>query len=314
MPLWTRRSRRRPGPSWTPTRSRRPTRPASRSPSRCWTPPTSPPPEPAVQEAEALQAEAAHEPELDSGHEAAEHEPAAEQAPDAGHDAEHGAGHDDAPERALPELIEAAFAGLDDKSWAVAQNRVFTDEPSAVDQLAKLFAVPPAEISATEDELRTRLDRWLSSDEAAPYRAHLDELTRTLGPAAPKEQLIGAADWPQRGDPGPGGPSMAVRAGQAGPKTPSPYGTLPTAAQPRPPGQGPSQRTRGDTRPNRLRGPSPQPNQSRRTSGRIAVRQASRRQAYPPAGRCRSEQDRINTRRQESQQAPQAPHSRMSAD
>ncbi|MGW3345159.1 hypothetical protein ACWDA3_17750 [Nonomuraea rubra] len=133
-----------------------------------------PAPEPAVQEAEALQAEAAHEPEPDAGHEADQ---------------------EDAPERALPELIEAAFAGLDDKSWAVAQNRVFTDEPSAVDQLAKLFAVPPAEIAATEDELRARLDRWLSSDEAAPYRAHLDELTRTLGPAAPKEQLIGAADW-----------------------------------------------------------------------------------------------------------------------
>ncbi|WP_431916923.1 hypothetical protein [Nonomuraea jabiensis] len=95
----------------------------------------------------------------------------------------------------LPDLIEAAFAGLDDKSWAVAQNRVFTDEPSAVDQLAKLFAVPPAEISATEDELRTRLDHWLASEEAAPYRAHLEELRRTLGPAARKEQLIGAADW-----------------------------------------------------------------------------------------------------------------------
>ncbi|GAA3577083.1 hypothetical protein GCM10022419_067860 [Nonomuraea rosea] len=95
----------------------------------------------------------------------------------------------------LPELIEAAFAGLDDKSWAVAQNRVFTDEPSAVDQLAKLFAVPPAEISATEIELRARLDHWLASEEAAPYRAHLDELLRTLGPTAPKEQLIGAAAW-----------------------------------------------------------------------------------------------------------------------
>ncbi|PRX65530.1 hypothetical protein B0I32_107292 [Nonomuraea fuscirosea] len=95
----------------------------------------------------------------------------------------------------LPELIEAAFAGLDDKSWAVAQNRVFTDEPSAVDQLAKLFAVPPAEIAATEDALRTRLDHWLSSDEAAPYRAHLDELVATIGPEAPKERLIGAADW-----------------------------------------------------------------------------------------------------------------------
>ncbi|MEV4567032.1 hypothetical protein AB0K12_24965 [Nonomuraea sp. NPDC049419] len=97
----------------------------------------------------------------------------------------------------LPQLIEAAFAGLDDKSWAVAQNRVFTDEPSAVDQLAKLFAVPPAEIVSTEMELRARLDRWLASDDAAPYRAHLDELVRTLGPDAPKEQVVGAADWHQ---------------------------------------------------------------------------------------------------------------------
>ncbi|WP_157383231.1 hypothetical protein [Nonomuraea coxensis] len=95
----------------------------------------------------------------------------------------------------LPELIEAAFAGLDDKSWAVAQNRVFTDEPSAVDQLAKLFAVPPSEITATEEDFRVRLGEWLDSDEAAPFRAHLDELRRTLGPEAPKERVIGAADW-----------------------------------------------------------------------------------------------------------------------
>ncbi|GAA1663211.1 hypothetical protein GCM10009733_071050 [Nonomuraea maheshkhaliensis] len=105
------------------------------------------------------------------------------------------AGAESGREQELPELIEAAFAGLDDKSWAVAQNRVFTDEPSAVDQLAKLFAVPPAEIAATEDELRARLDHWLSSDEAAPYRAHLDELVATIGPEAPKERIIGAADW-----------------------------------------------------------------------------------------------------------------------
>ncbi|MEU6728717.1 hypothetical protein ABZ917_33845 [Nonomuraea wenchangensis] len=101
----------------------------------------------------------------------------------------------DQESRELPELIEAAFAGLDDKSWAVAQNRVFTDEPSAVDQLAKLFAVPPSEITATEKEFRVRLGEWLDSDEAAPYRAHLDELRSTLGPEAPKERLIGAADW-----------------------------------------------------------------------------------------------------------------------
>ncbi|WP_433072638.1 hypothetical protein [Nonomuraea sp. CA-218870] len=95
----------------------------------------------------------------------------------------------------LPRLIEAAFAHLDDKSWAVAQNRVFTDQPSAVDQLAKLFAVPPAEIAATEDRLRAMLDEWLASDEAAPYRAHLQELREKIGPSAPKERLIQAADW-----------------------------------------------------------------------------------------------------------------------
>ncbi|MEU8245392.1 hypothetical protein [Nonomuraea sp. NPDC048916] len=106
-----------------------------------------------------------------------------------------GAGGGGEAGRDLAELIEVAFAGLDDKSWAVAQNRVFTDEPSAVDQLAKLFAVPPAEIAATETRLRARLDQWLASDEAAPYRAHLDELRRSIGPAAPKERLIGAASW-----------------------------------------------------------------------------------------------------------------------
>ncbi|MDA0634173.1 hypothetical protein OUY22_12170 [Nonomuraea sp. MCN248] len=95
----------------------------------------------------------------------------------------------------LPRLIEAAFAHLDDKSWAVAQNRVFTDQPSAVDQLAKLFAVPPTEIAATEDRLRAMLDEWLASDEAAPYRAHLEELREKIGPSAPKERLIQAADW-----------------------------------------------------------------------------------------------------------------------
>jgi hypothetical protein len=115
---------------------------------------------------------------------------------EAGSQAEEGAEpHGEQEVDELPELIEAAFAGLDDKSWAVAQNRVFTDQPSAVDQLAKLFAVPPAEISATEARLWAKLDNWLASDEAAPYRAHLDELRKTLGTTAPKERLISAADW-----------------------------------------------------------------------------------------------------------------------
>ncbi|MGW2147746.1 hypothetical protein ACWCOT_25845 [Nonomuraea bangladeshensis] len=134
-----------------------------------------PAPEPAAAEAEALDADGPS-----SG------------APTEDDEVESPEGQED---RELPELIEAAFAGLDDKSWAVAQNRVFTDEPSAVDQLAKLFAVPPAEITATEKQFRVRLGEWLDSDEAAPYRAYLDELRSTLGPEAPKERVIGAADW-----------------------------------------------------------------------------------------------------------------------
>ncbi|MGA4994108.1 hypothetical protein [Nonomuraea bangladeshensis] len=134
-----------------------------------------PAPEPAAAEAEALEADGPS-----SG------------APTEDDEVESPEGQED---RELPELIEAAFAGLDDKSWAVAQNRVFTDEPSAVDQLAKLFAVPPAEITATEKQFRVRLGEWLDSDEAAPYRAYLDELRSTLGPEAPKERVIGAADW-----------------------------------------------------------------------------------------------------------------------
>ncbi|MGW0061739.1 hypothetical protein ACWDTT_17650 [Streptosporangium sandarakinum] len=98
----------------------------------------------------------------------------------------------------LPELLDAAFAGLDDRSWAVAQNRVFSDDPAAVEALAKLFAVPPAAIAEVEADLRRRLAEWLASPEAAPYREHLAEVRRTLGKAAPKSRLVSAAGWHRR--------------------------------------------------------------------------------------------------------------------
>ncbi|MFI6296269.1 hypothetical protein ACIBEJ_32065 [Nonomuraea sp. NPDC050790] len=168
--------------------------------------------EPEAAEPEAAEPEAAEAEAEEAGAEAPEagaDEPEAA-ADERGAEADEGEGSEDeesvaAPAKAvegsgprLPALIESAFADLDDKSWAVAQNRVFTDQPSAVEQLAKLFAVSPAEINATEIALRSRLERWLASDEAAPYRAHLDELRGTIGEAAPREQLIGAADWHAR--------------------------------------------------------------------------------------------------------------------
>lgn len=98
----------------------------------------------------------------------------------------------------IPELIDAAFADLDDQTWMVAQNRVFTDEPSAPDQLAKLLAVAPAVIHDLEATLRDRLARWLTLPEAAPYNEHLAMLTATLGAAVPKARLVTAADWHRR--------------------------------------------------------------------------------------------------------------------
>ncbi|MFG1878437.1 hypothetical protein ACGFIV_26675 [Sphaerisporangium sp. NPDC049003] len=101
-------------------------------------------------------------------------------------------------ERDIPAIIDAAFADLDDKTWAVAQNHVFADSPAAPEELAKLFAVTPEDIVALEGELRGRLADWLDSADAAPYTQHLEKLPGTLGVAAPKSRLMTAADWHTR--------------------------------------------------------------------------------------------------------------------
>ncbi|WP_169948732.1 hypothetical protein [Microbispora sp. H11081] len=102
------------------------------------------------------------------------------------------------PEHDLPALIDAAFGDLDDQTWMVAQNRVFTAEPSEPDQLAKLLAVPPVVIHELEAALRDRLARWLSLPQARPYNEHLAHLSDTLGAAVPKELFFTAAEWHER--------------------------------------------------------------------------------------------------------------------
>jgi hypothetical protein len=101
-------------------------------------------------------------------------------------------------EKDIPALIDAAFADLDDKTWTVAQNHVFTDTPAAPEELAKLFAVSLEEIVALEQDLRRRLADWLDSPEAAPYTQHLEKLSGTLGVAAPKSRLMTAVEWHTR--------------------------------------------------------------------------------------------------------------------
>ncbi|WP_405086979.1 hypothetical protein [Microbispora sp. NBC_01389] len=95
----------------------------------------------------------------------------------------------------IPELIDSAFADLDDQTWMVAQNRVFTDDPSAPEQLARLLAVPSEVLAGAEAALRGRIAQWLASPEAAPYNEHLAQLTAALGVAVPKARLVAAADW-----------------------------------------------------------------------------------------------------------------------
>ncbi|GAA1277955.1 hypothetical protein GCM10009677_35170 [Sphaerisporangium rubeum] len=104
----------------------------------------------------------------------------------------------DGEERDMVAIIDAAFADLDDKTWTVAQNHVFTDAPAAPEELAKLFAVPAEEIVALEHELRHRLAEWLESPDAAPYAQYLEKLPGTLGVAAPRSRLIAAAPWHTR--------------------------------------------------------------------------------------------------------------------
>ncbi|MBB4917995.1 hypothetical protein [Streptosporangium saharense] len=95
-------------------------------------------------------------------------------------------------------LLDGAFANLDDRSWAVAQNRVFTDAPATVEALSKLFAVQPEVIDEAETALRHRLGEWLASEEAAPYRDHLVEVGKALGKAAPKARLATVVPWHAR--------------------------------------------------------------------------------------------------------------------
>lgn len=112
-----------------------------------------------------------------------------------GDDDRAGAGAVQPGRKSLHALVDGVFANAEDKRWAVAQNRLFSDAPATVEALAKLFAVSPEVIAGIETDLRRELDEWIASDEAAPYREHLEEVKGILGKAAPRERLIDAAEW-----------------------------------------------------------------------------------------------------------------------
>ncbi|WP_066938432.1 hypothetical protein [Microtetraspora fusca] len=130
---------------------------------------------------------------------AAVSESSAESAPDGGAETDGGAAaaSESGPveEPDFPALLDSVFAGLDDQSWMVAQNRVFAEVPTAAEALAKLLAIPVAAIGEIEESLRARLAEWLAGPEAVPYGEHVKRVAETLGVAAPKSRLIDAAPW-----------------------------------------------------------------------------------------------------------------------
>ncbi|WP_371783065.1 hypothetical protein [Streptosporangium subroseum] len=88
------------------------------------------------------------------------------------------------PVENLHALVDGIFANIEDKRWAVAQNRLFSDAPAALEALANLFAVQPEVIQDLEADLRRELKEWLASDEAAPSGTAASSTPSTCRPGS----------------------------------------------------------------------------------------------------------------------------------
>ncbi|WP_214109052.1 sigma factor-like helix-turn-helix DNA-binding protein [Acrocarpospora catenulata] len=100
-----------------------------------------------------------------------------------------------APERPLPELVDAVFARLDDRQRAIARDRLYAEQRATLDELAQRFSVTRERIRQIERDLRDHVDAWLAGADAAPLTAHLGWLRTRLGSAVPAEDLAAAVPW-----------------------------------------------------------------------------------------------------------------------
>ncbi|MEV5328741.1 hypothetical protein AB0K67_31820 [Nonomuraea sp. NPDC052634] len=96
------------------------------------------------------------------------------------------------PDHAMVRVVDNLFRNLDKLELAVAQHRLFAEDPVSLRTLAHKLLVEREALSQAQRTAEERVLQWLRSSESAPVTGHMFRLTEWLGAAATEEQLIGA--------------------------------------------------------------------------------------------------------------------------
>ncbi|MFG1699410.1 hypothetical protein [Nonomuraea sp. NPDC049309] len=96
------------------------------------------------------------------------------------------------PDHAMVRVVDNLFRNLDKLELAVAQHRLFAEDPVSLRTLAHKMLVEREALSQAQRTAEERVLQWLRSSESAPVTGHMFRLTEWLGAAATEEQLIGA--------------------------------------------------------------------------------------------------------------------------
>ncbi|MEV4563543.1 hypothetical protein AB0K12_07220 [Nonomuraea sp. NPDC049419] len=96
------------------------------------------------------------------------------------------------PDHAMVRVVDNLFRNLDKLELAVAQHRLFAEDPVSLRTLAHKMLVEREALSLAQRTAEERVLQWLRSSESAPVTGHMFRLTEWLGAAATEDQLIGA--------------------------------------------------------------------------------------------------------------------------
>ncbi|MFG1943103.1 hypothetical protein [Nonomuraea sp. NPDC048826] len=95
-------------------------------------------------------------------------------------------------DHAMVRVVDSLFRGLNKLELAVAEHRLFAEDPISLRTLAHKMLVEREILSHAQRTAEERVLTWLRSSESAPITGHMFRLTEWLGAAATEEQLIGA--------------------------------------------------------------------------------------------------------------------------
>ncbi|MFD2350682.1 hypothetical protein ACFSTC_17145 [Nonomuraea ferruginea] len=95
-------------------------------------------------------------------------------------------------DHAMVRVVDSLFRGLNKLELAVAEHRLFAEDPVSLRTLAHKMLVEREILSQAQRTAEERVLTWLRSSESAPITGHMFRLTEWLGAAATEDQLIGA--------------------------------------------------------------------------------------------------------------------------